>query len=112
MGLLGKLLVFVATPDWTRHGTAQTRVEPTRPLTGSAEPMLSFGAAGDRFVRVRALDFFGPYVRSPNERFVLAWRDADEAGQRGGHRDEGPGRFLLFDEGSLVASGRAERPND
>lgn len=44
------------------------------------EPMLSFGAAGDRFVRIASFNFFGQYRRSPDGRWLLAWRDGNDAG--------------------------------
>lgn len=60
----------------------------------------------------RTRGFFGPFSKSPNGRFLLAWQDADPNGNVGGHRDSGEGEFLLFDEERLVAEGRMERPND
>lgn len=85
---------------------------PRRAATQTVEPMLSFGAAGDRFVRIASLDFFGQYRRSPDGKWLLAWRDGNDAGTHGGHRSSGPGRFYLFEGDRLAAQGRAERPND
>jgi len=67
---------------------------------------------GEGFVTIRALGFFGQFSRSPDGRYLLAWRDGNDEGTRGGFREEGPGRFYLFEEQHLVAHGRAERPND
>lgn len=91
-------------------GSPQTA--PRHSATRTDEPMLSFGAAGDRFVRIASLDFFGQYRRSPDGRWVLAWRDGNDAGTHGGLRSSGPGRFYLFEGDRLAAQGRAERPND
>lgn len=33
-----------------------------------------------RIVHVRELNFIGHYVRSPNGRYVLLWRDGNDAG--------------------------------
>ena len=74
--------------------------------------MLSFGAAGDRFVRIASLDFFGQYRSSPDGRWLLAWRDGNDAGTHGGHRSSGPGRFYLFEGDRLAVQGQAERPNE
>lgn len=91
-------------------GSQQTA--PRRAATRTDEPMLSFSAAGDRFVQIASLDFFGQYRRSPDGRWLLAWRDGNDAGTHGGHRSSGPGRFYLFEGDRLAAQGRAERPND
>lgn len=85
---------------------------PRRAATQTVEPTLSFGAAGDRFVRIVSLDFFGQYRRSPDGKNLLAWRDGNDAGTHSGHRSRGPGRFYLFEGDRLAAQGRAERPND
>lgn len=66
--------------------------------------------AGLIFINGR--DFVGSYSRSPNGRFVLAWRDANDAGTRGGARANGHGRYILIDGDAIVAEGRVERPND
>ena len=66
--------------------------------------------AGLIFINGR--DFVGSYSRSPNGRFILAWRDANDAGTRGGARANGHGRYILIDGDAIVAEGRVERPND
>jgi hypothetical protein len=55
---------------------------------------------------------FGLYSRSPNERFILAWRDSNEEGTHGGARTSGLGRYVLLDNGKIACEGRLERPND
>lgn len=84
----------------------------TRPTPRPPEPVLHFGATGDRFVRIPSLDFFGLYCRSPDGAWLIAWRDGNDAGTHSGHRDTGPGRFYVFHGDELKAQGRAERPQD
>lgn len=95
-----------------RRAVASAALAPPASPSKTTEPRLSFGAAGDRFVRIASLDFFGPYRRSPNGAWLIAWRDGNDAGTHGGHRASGPGRFYLYHGEALVAQGRAERPND
>ena len=66
----------------------------------------------DRFIHIRALNFFGLSARSPNDRYLLAWSDSDQQGSRGGHRESGHGRYILLEGDKLLVDGRAERPND
>lgn len=63
-------------------------------------------------VRVNGRDFTGHYSRSPNGRYIIAWRDANDAGTHGGARHAGHGRYLLIEGETVIADGRAERPND
>lgn len=91
---------------WNRHGAATQGDAKGEPVT--VEPLMS----GDRFVRIKACDFFGLHARSPNGRFIVAWADHDQQGSRGGHRESGHGRYLLIEDGRIVVEGRAERPND
>ena len=87
-------------------------VDPLTPASAPTPTLLRFGAVGDRFVRIPSLDFFGQYSRSPNGKWLIAWRDSNDAGTHGGHRESGPGRFYLFHGEKLAAQGRAERPQD
>ena len=61
-------------------------------------------------VRIPARDFFGSFSKSPNGEYLLAWRDADPTGRRGGYRESGKGDFLLIHGGQVAAEGRMERP--
>ena len=63
-----------------------------------------------RMVRIPARDFFGSFSKSPNGEYLLAWRDADPTGRRGGYRESGKGDFLLIHGGQVAAEGRMERP--
>ena len=64
------------------------------------------------YLQLPSRNFFGPYRRSPNERYILAWRDGNDSGTRGGARHSGSGRFILFEDRKIVAEGRMARPND
>lgn len=90
-------------------GTGSNTDSVARP---QAADVLDFDAFGDRFVSIRARDFFGQFSWSPDGQYVLAWRDGTDAGNRGGYRTEGLGRFLLYRGNRLLVEGRAERPND
>ncbi|MCZ4341382.1 tetratricopeptide repeat protein [Sphingomonadaceae bacterium G21617-S1] len=103
--------LFGRRPTTVAPPAAVARAAPATPVPVRRAPKLDF-SIGDRFVRIAALDFFGQYSRSPDGTWVIAWRDGNDAGTRGGHRLDGPGRFYLFQNGDLVAQGRAERPND
>jgi hypothetical protein len=56
--------------------------------------------------------FFGECVRSPNQRYTLAWRDASDSGTVGGFRRSGKGRYLLLDGKQVISEGSIARPND
>ena len=64
-------------------------------------------------VRIPALDYFGPHAASPDGAFHLIWLDRNPEGTVGGHRYEGHGSWkLLRSDGSELAAGRLERPQD
>lgn len=92
----------------TAGSPAQTLPAPT--ADGKAD--FEFDAFGARFVHIRSIDFFGQYSRSPDGAYLLAWRDGNDARTHAGYRASGLGSFHLFLGQTLVAEGRAERPND
>ena len=69
-------------------------------------------AGGSGFVHVPALDFYSQRASSPNGRYILAWRDGNDAGTEGGARASGKGRYVLFERGQPIVEGRMERPQD
>jgi len=86
----------------------RSRDDSTKPkLDGSVQ--LQFTG---RMVRIPEREFFGAFSKSPNGEYLLAWRDADPVGKRGGRRESGEGDYLLVQENRIVADGRMERPND
>jgi hypothetical protein len=99
------------TPPGKSQISAAERTKPPRTTKGSGGGLtLEIRDIGSDMLTIPALDFFGPYRRSPNGRFRLAWRDGD--GNRGGARDHGKGHYVLIDRDRVVARGRMERPND
>ena len=62
-------------------------------------------------IRIRSRNFFGTYNRSPNGKYIIAWRDQDIDGNRqGGFRESGLGDYVLLEDGEAIAEGRLERP--
>jgi hypothetical protein len=72
----------------------------------------AFNGKAFNVVHVAELGFTGLYSQSPNQRFILIWRDGNDEGTHGGARQSGLGRFYLIDNGHIVCEGRVERPND
>jgi len=91
--------------DWIKGGGRKAEVPKAHPGKALYETTGSL-------VFINGRDFVGSYSRSPNGRFLLAWRDANDAGTRGGARSSGHGRYILIEDDVIVAEGRAERPND
>ncbi|MBV9181943.1 MAG: tetratricopeptide repeat protein [Alphaproteobacteria bacterium] len=67
---------------------------------------------GGRILRLPARGFFGQFSRSPNSRYILTWRDGNDAGTVGGARSEGQGRYILLQDEQIICEGRMDRPND
>jgi len=68
--------------------------------------------ADGEFFQIPARKFFGWFRRSPDDRYVITWLDANEDGTRGGARSSGKGRYYLLDGSQIIAEGYLERPND
>jgi hypothetical protein len=89
-----------------------------RELTGRTSSIAAAKAGNtrvryrDSFVEINAQNFFGPYNKSPNERYTIAWSDATNDGAHGGARTSGLGRYLLLESDTILVTGRMERPND
>jgi tetratricopeptide (TPR) repeat protein len=72
---------------------------------------------GDMMLRVRDINFYGPYNRSENKIFTVGCDDSDyKAGygetKRGGFRKDGMGRAILLKNKKLKWSKEFERPHD
>lgn len=67
----------------------------------------------DDFIEIPSLGFFGQFRRSHSGEWFLCWSDSDEKNHRGGHRDSGYGRYVLYNatQNTVAAQGRVERPN-
>jgi hypothetical protein len=73
--------------------------------------MLSFGAAGDRFVRIASLDFFGQYRRSPMAAGCSPGATAMTRARMADIAAAGRGASICLRRPARSA-GRADRPND
>ena len=82
--------------------------KPTETLRADGEVHMKFVG---RMVRISEIKFFGSFIQSPNDEFVLAWRDGDPVKRRGGFRDSGEGDYYLIHNRKVIAEGKMERPN-
>jgi len=75
----------------------------------SSEMVISF----DNFAHIQSLGFFGKFKKSYSGEWAICWSDSDEQNHRGGHRDSGYGRYVLYNiaQNKIVLQGRLERPN-
>jgi hypothetical protein len=97
MGLFGRLFGAKPAPQEGNNGLAQAKTIEVRESVST-------------ILDIPALNFFGPYNRSPHGRYALVWRDGSDS--RGGSRTSGEGRYVMLDGKKLVADGAMERPND
>ncbi|WP_227443691.1 tetratricopeptide repeat protein [Pseudomonas cannabina] len=69
-------------------------------------------AAG--FLSARSNDYHGLCKHSPGRSWAVSWNDATPDGRRGGHREEGEGRYILVDliNNAIVIDARMPRPNN
>lgn len=67
----------------------------------------------DNFVEIPSLKFFGEFSKSPSGEWAICWSDSDDEEHRGGHRNSGKGRYVLYNlrQNAVVQEGRLERPN-
>lgn len=93
-------------------GTKEGATPKAEPKARGRISRQSLDDQGGGIVNVRELNFIGHCVRSPNGRYVLLWRDGNDAGTVGGARQSGLGRYYLIDGDLLIAQGQVERPND
>lgn len=65
------------------------------------------------FIEIPSIDFFGRFRKSHSGEWVIGWSDSDETKHRGGHRDGGHGRYVLYNavQNKIASQGRLERPN-
>jgi hypothetical protein len=84
----------------------------------SAQPISRVTSGKDvsflnNFVEIPSLGFFGPFRRSRSGEWIVCWSDSDEHNHRGGYRDAGYGRYVLYNviKNVVAVHGRAERPN-
>lgn len=67
----------------------------------------------DNFAEIPSLSFFGRFRKSHSNEWAICWSDSDEPNHRGGHRDSGHGRYVLYNvmQNKIVLQGKLERPN-
>lgn len=67
----------------------------------------------DRFVEIPSLGFFGSFRKSHSGEWAICWNDSDDLNHRGGHRESGHGRYILYNvtQDIIVLQGKLERPN-
>ena len=70
-------------------------------------------STSDEFLRIWSIDFFGPFAKSPNDKYIVGWQDFDyRGGSRGGDRESGFGRVILIRDNQILYQVDMERPND
>ncbi|MBU1862365.1 MAG: tetratricopeptide repeat protein [Candidatus Omnitrophica bacterium] len=67
----------------------------------------------DNFIKIPSLGFFGQFRRSSSGEWVICWSDSDEQNHRGGNRNSGHGRYVLYNatQNTVALQGKVERPN-
>jgi hypothetical protein len=74
---------------------------------------MSFVIAGG-FLSSPSNDYHGLFKHAPGKSWAVSWNDATPDGRRGGHREEGEGRYILVDliNNAIVVNARMPRPNN
>lgn len=65
------------------------------------------------FVEISSIGFFGQFKKSNSDEWIICWSDSDDQQRRGGHRESGHGRYVLYNatQNKIVLQGKLERPN-
>jgi hypothetical protein len=65
------------------------------------------------FIEIPSVDFFGQFKKSNSGEWVICWSDSDDQQHRGGHRESGHGRYVLYNapQDKIALQGKLERPN-
>ena len=70
-------------------------------------------SASDGYLRIWAIDFFGPYAKSPGGKYIVGWQDFDyKGGSRGGYRENGFGRVILVSGNKILFHVDMARPSE
>jgi hypothetical protein len=66
------------------------------------------------FLSAPGIHYHGLCKHSPGKSWALSWNDATPDGRRGGHREEGEGRYALVDliNNAVLVDARMPRPNN
>lgn len=67
----------------------------------------------EKFAEIPSLDFFGPFRKSHSGEWAICWSDSDAPNHRGGYRESGHGRYILYNvtQDTIALQGNLERPN-
>ncbi|MCJ2370767.1 tetratricopeptide repeat protein [Pseudomonas sp. RGM 3321] len=96
--------------DWLFGKRKAVRVESPPKNPGGRD---SFEFEGG-LLTVPARDYYGLYKYSPKKAWAISWKDSTPDGRRGGHREEGDGRYVLIDvaNNAVLVDARMPRPNN
>jgi hypothetical protein len=104
--------------DWLFHKRPPIQADlgsATSKRRSSEEPVKPSGVwtmPKTEFIEIPGRKFFGECVRSPDQRYTLAWSDANESGSQGGARSQGKGKYIVLAGKDVIAQGAVARPND
>jgi tetratricopeptide (TPR) repeat protein len=103
--------LFGSAEDEKAFALARDEARRAAGMTLAPDKRLRVTSLTERFVHIPELDFFGQWSRSPNDRFLVTWRDGNDEQTHSGHRSSGQGVVLLLEEDRLLAQVRVDRPN-
>jgi DNA-directed RNA polymerase subunit RPC12/RpoP/tetratricopeptide (TPR) repeat protein len=87
------------TPERPLHPKSQTTLGRGQKVEYELEENETMGIR-TQWVEIKQLNFRGEFSRSPDGRYLLAWRES------------GPGAFLLLEERCIICRGKLQRPHD
>lgn len=81
-----------------------------RPSRSVSKRTISFKGG---FIEIPSVGFFGQFKKSKSSEWIICWNDSDDQQHRGGHRESGHGRYVLFNasQNEIAFQGKLERPN-
>lgn len=96
--------------DWLFGERKAVRVE-SPPKNPSGRDSFEFEGG---LLTVPTRGYYGLYKYSPNKAWAISWNDSTPDGRRGGHREEGEGRYVLIDvaNNAVLVDARMPRPNN
>jgi hypothetical protein len=96
--------------DWLFRKNTEVATDNAQQVVVADHDLMSWPKT--EFIDIPSRRFFGESIRSPNGRFTLAWKDANESGTEGGARSKGKGKYIVLAGKDLIAQGAVARPND
>lgn len=116
---IGFVIYFYKSREENQNQQKDYKKPPTRrakrkPRRNRNSPNVEIG---DRMLRIRKINFYGPYNRSENKVFTVGCDDSDykasfDEGKRGGFRKDGMGRVVLLIDKKIKWAKEFERPHD